>query len=159
MDLLSTAKPGGDEWQEERSTDRKTHTHTVSERGESAVLQRQQTHAITYLLSLCSLLTTSLRPESSWVLGSRVMIEPLLSLSLLLCSVMIDVAISLTGLWWGVYKIAHAEFSTRLVHSRHAVKGRLKQWEPVAKWHWFLVFKVVSRFSGTFLFWMQRSQP
>ena len=159
MDLLFTAKPGGDEWQEERSTDRKTHTHTVSDRGESAVLQWQWTHTIAYLLSLCSLLTTSLRPESSWVLGSRAVIEPLLSLSLLLCTVVIDVAISLIGLSRGVYKIAHAEFSTRLVHSRREVKGRLKQWEPVAKWHWFLVFKVVSRFSGTFLFWMQRSQP
>lgn len=55
------------------------------------------------------------------------MIEPLLSLSFLLCRVVIDVAISLIGLSRRVYKIAHAEFSTRLVHSRHAVKGSLKQ--------------------------------
>ena len=39
MDLLSTAKPGGDGWQEERSPDRKTQTHTVSDRVEGAVLQ------------------------------------------------------------------------------------------------------------------------
>ena len=56
----------------------------------------------------------------------------------------------LIGLLKGGNKIASTKFPTRLVHSRHSVKGRLRWWDQMAKWHWFLAFKVASNFQEHF---------
>lgn len=70
--------------------------------------------------------------------------------SLLTCDTVIDAAVYLTGLSWGVNKAAHAKCSIRLVHSRCSVKGRFRQWDPVAKWQWFWILKLQLNFQEHF---------
>lgn len=70
--------------------------------------------------------------------------------SLLPCDTVIDAAVNLTGLSWGVNKTARAKCRTRLVHSRCSVKGRFRQWDPVAKWHWFWILKLQLNFQEHF---------
>lgn len=142
MDMLATVMPRGGEWQEEKSIDGNM-THTP-------FWWRSKTRGPFGICSK-SIVRVLIIDKSHWDkkghgFGMESGHRTFPSLHLLVCSIVIAAAVCLVGLSWGLNKIARAECCTRLVLSRHSMKGGFRQWDPVAKCYWFWILKLQLRF-------------